>query len=453
MLVAAFLVVAFGAGAPVASAACRTPATEIDGEGAYDTSGLRIPALGISWPADVAGAFDDERLPDGWRLGPTIPDEELTVGRCRDGRGLLTLHRYRGPYLDVGPSLAPGERIGGMAWTGRFVAWRTWRPGRRGRIHVARLGRRGVVGRVRTVSTQRLPRRAAFDPRIAVTSDGVVLWTLLHGHTDRTWVSAPGRRVRTLIRAAPRRGDLVLFDDAHVLTTDATDSSARLVAFRRGHPGACSGRGDDGAVNSHPAGALGGWCLRITSGRALGWGDEMDEHHILWLYRPDTHRVLATFDEYDSADRYGSSFDCVCRIVRAGSLAIAQTDGSGQDPNSDDPRSSEQTAVTDTVSGRTFQASGVLGSPDAEPGERVSALVVDGAAAWLEDHTGSPSTVWVRDAGGVRSVGEAEIGGPGLALDGRTLRWTPDDGAASVTLQPRADDVRATWSPSPARRR
>jgi hypothetical protein len=451
---AAAIVLALVATAPSASAACRPAPSASAFEGVYDTSGLRFPGTASLWPGNLLGIFDSY-TPEGWRVGAANPDEQLAVERCRDGRGRLTLTRGSGRALHGFPLLAAGERLGGMGWTGRYVAWRTWRPGRAGRLLVARLGPRGVVGRVRSVAVRGLPRQAAYDPRVAVSNDGVALWTLPQGPTDRTWVSAPGRRTRVLVRSAPRKGDLTLFDDAHVLMGDATSSTARLVAFASGRPGACSGRGDDGAVRSRPVSALGGWCIRTTNGAPVdpGGGDEVNEQTIHWLYRPDDRRVLAAFVESDLADRYSTSYDCVCRIVRSGAIVIGLTTTSGSSEGDDGPGRYARTAVVDTDSGRTFYAAGTIGGP-APTAERVSAVVVDGATPWLEGHTGAPSTVWLHDAAGTRTVGETPAGGSGLAVDGATVRWTPasDQAAGSVVPQPERDVFRATWSPSPKRR-
>jgi hypothetical protein len=438
-------------------------------EGTFDTGGLRAPVLAKLWPSRSGGDranwtdWTDPKRPDAsWRLPNDIPSESMAVARCRSGRGRLYAYTPKGKSIEGFPTIGRGERVAGLSQTGRYVAWRTWRSGRPGRLSIARYDQRNRLGRVRSVRIPVLPRAAAHDPRLAVTRTGGVLWTLRRtARRDRTWHWPAGGRPRVLVPSAPRGGDLLLFDDAHVLMGDATSEDGRLVAFARGTAATCRSRGGDGPAATVRHLGLGSRCVRETSLPEDPEGDEGSTTEIsntaFWVYDPRTHRVRATRASLSSGDRYTWGCSCLNRWARHGTLVAAEDlSWSGQADGGPSSRS-YGTRVT-TSDGTSYEASGALVRsgelpprgfrPFEEAGtpSRVAVAIGDGAIAWVEDRPRQPSLVHLRDADGTRVVGDLAADDPvGIAFAGTGLRWTSPAGAVEVAVRPEVGVPQAAW--------
>jgi hypothetical protein len=444
------------------------PACAFGGEGTFDTGGLRAPVLAKHWPSRTAELEDwndwtDPDRPDRtWRLPNDVPTEAMDVSRCRTGRGRLYAYVPEVGTLKGFPTVDRGERVAGLSLTGRYVAWRTWRSGRPGRLFVARYDRRRRLGRVRSVRIPVLPRSGAQDPRLVVTRTGGVLWSLRRSaRRDRTWHWPSGGRPRVLVPSAPRGGDLLLFDDAHVLLGDATSEDGRLVAFARGTAATCRSRGGDGPAQTVPRLALGDWCVRETAMPEDPEGDEGSTTEVSnttsWVYDPRTHRVRGTAESFDSGDRYTWGCSCLNRWARHGTVVAAETESTNNEADGGPSSRSYFSRVT-TSDGSVYAASGAIVRtgelpprsfrPFDEAGtpSRVAVAIGDGAMAWVEDRPQQPSLVHLRDAEGTRVVGElAPEDRVGLTLAGPVVRWTAPAGPVEVGVRPEAGVEQVVW--------
>lgn len=342
-------------------------------------------------------------------------------------RGTRVLARYARPDRRT--------QIGGVSLNGDRIAWRTWRPGGRGALHVGRVSRKRIVG-VRSTAVPALPAKRQINGRILVMPDGTAAWSLPTATGPGVWLWPTGRAPRRLAAPAsagtPTLGwDVRIVDDRHVLLGD----TAAVSRYGPTTPGRCPT-----AVGATTR-TFGDRHFVAVQGARYFQSSDSSLWSQLLVCDPLVGDYVHVRASRSSGDKYGngSGTNPVAILSTAGvAVAVDREAGDRMRVRSEIVRLDDTTVTT---------AVGAVDGVDPDPAlvptpQGPAVRILPGAVAWLSTPTAAAGfdaplgvrTVMLADADGIRAVGSIPpaVVDPGLVLTPERVRWT--DGTATQEL-------------------
>lgn len=368
-----------------------------------------------------------------------VPGALRIVPRTGGGRR-LELCEGRG-LIAVGPSVPKETKVGGLSLSGDRIAWRTWRPGRRGVVSIGRVVGRRITG-VRTASAPVLPRSQAVNGRILVTPAGTAAWSLETKGRAAVWLWPHDRPVRQLTlpgdrRRTPGGWDVRIVDDRHVLL----GRTETVLRYGPTTPGSCPV-----PVGATDVPFAGGRLVRVPEAVFRQSTDVARWSHTL-LCDPAAGDYIDMHASRSSGGKYGESSgaDALAALSTAGVLVHVDAANAYGAPmlSTVVVRATRQTTVASGgVADTTAPASAPPLALSLNAPTRIGLAIVPGVVAWIaaaparfDSDVPKDRRVWLADAAGARIVGVLPDEGtddPRLAVTDGSLTWS--DGATTRTI-------------------
>lgn len=395
------------------------------------------------------GVFDDgnevTHLDDGDRVNSrgvetlgtaplADPDDARTVAirvTRRNGRTRAAALCRGTELLARLPRPDPRTRFTGLSANGRYVAWRTSGPGRRGSLSVGRLRGRRIVA-VRRTSNGALRADRRSNGRILVMPDGTAAWSLPDRGRAGVWLWPRGTAARRVGLYAEREAldtsvNVRIVDDRHVLLLD----QGLIARYGPATPGRCP----------EPTAAtpfdLGSWRLFSVTDPGDEGGTTTVSSTSYVACDPAVGDYVKVFgDDSFTNSQYGQDETRTRRMVRTANVVVSElvnlegtATGAGVHVVGDD---------------RRHEVGGALLLPGGPaPKDGANLAVVPGAVAWVQPSAqgrGVPE-VWLSDANGTRAVGTADPQSTTarVALSRATLSWSDAGTTRSTGVSPVPD--------------